>query len=56
MTPMLERSYGQQEAEARIYEVVEQTLSAMPVVQAFGRGAGADRAFAPPPTTIVRAT
>ncbi len=35
--PMMERSYAQQEAEGRIYEVVEQTFSAMPVVQAFSR-------------------
>ena len=35
--PMLDRSYHQQEVEARIYSVIEQTFSAMPVVQAFGR-------------------
>jgi ATP-binding cassette subfamily B protein/subfamily B ATP-binding cassette protein MsbA len=35
--PMLEGSYRQQEIEGRIYEVVEQTFSAMPAVQAFGR-------------------
>ena len=35
--PMLKLSYTEQEAGARIYEVAEQTLSAMPVVQAFGR-------------------
>jgi ATP-binding cassette subfamily B protein/subfamily B ATP-binding cassette protein MsbA len=35
--PMLDRSYQEQEIEARIYSVIEQTLSAMPVVQAFGR-------------------
>ena len=35
--PMLDRSYQQGEIEARIYSVVEQALSAMPVVQAFGR-------------------
>jgi ATP-binding cassette subfamily B protein len=35
--PMLERSSQQQEIEARIYALVEQTFSAMPVVQAFGR-------------------
>ncbi len=34
---MLERSYEQQEVEGEIYDVVEQTLSAIPVVQAFGR-------------------
>jgi ATP-binding cassette, subfamily B, bacterial len=35
--PMMDRSYEQQEAEGKIYEVVEQTFSAMPVVQAFCR-------------------
>jgi ATP-binding cassette subfamily B protein/subfamily B ATP-binding cassette protein MsbA len=35
--PMMERSYAQQEIEGRVYDVVEETLSAMPVVQAFGR-------------------
>jgi ATP-binding cassette subfamily B protein/subfamily B ATP-binding cassette protein MsbA len=44
--PMLERGYEQQEAEGRLYNVVEQTLSAVPVVQAFGREEHADRRFA----------
>jgi len=35
--PMMERSYQQQEVEGQIYDIVEQTFSAMPVVQAFGR-------------------
>jgi len=35
--PIMERSYQQQEVEGQIYDVVEQTFSAMPVVQAFGR-------------------
>jgi len=43
--PMLERSYAQQEAEGRIYEVVEQTFSAMPVVQAFSRETANDDRF-----------
>jgi ATP-binding cassette, subfamily B, bacterial len=34
---MLERSYAQQSADGRVYDVVEQTLSAIPVVQAFGQ-------------------
>jgi len=34
---MLERSYREYEAEARIYEVVEQTFSTVPAVKAFGR-------------------
>ncbi len=35
--PMMERSYQQQEAEGKIYEVVEQTFASIPVVQAFNR-------------------
>lgn len=35
--PMLDRSYVQQEEEGRVYDVVEQTFSAMPIVQAFCR-------------------
>jgi ATP-binding cassette subfamily B protein/subfamily B ATP-binding cassette protein MsbA len=35
--PMAERGYAQQEIEGRIYDVVEQTFSAIPVVQAFGQ-------------------
>jgi ATP-binding cassette subfamily B protein/subfamily B ATP-binding cassette protein MsbA len=35
--PMLEGSYRQQEIESRLYEVTEQTFSAMPIVQAFSR-------------------
>src|SRR5262245_11929919 len=35
--PMMERSYEQQEIEGRIYSTVEQTFSALPAVQAFGR-------------------
>ena len=54
MTPMLERSYEQQEAEARIYEVVERTLTALPAVQAFGQEAAADRAFVAATDEIVR--
>ena len=50
--PMLERSYEQQEAEGRIYDVVERTLSAIPVVQAFGREPSRrSRASRAPPTT-----
>jgi ATP-binding cassette subfamily B protein len=36
---MLERSYREQEAEVRMYEVVEQSFSAMPAFKAFGREA-----------------
>lgn len=35
--PMNELSYRQKEAEGEIYDVVEQTLSSMPAVQAFSR-------------------
>lgn len=34
--PMMDRSYEQQETEGRIYDVVEQTFSAIAIVQAFG--------------------
>ena len=44
--PMMDRSYEQQEAEGRVYDVVEQTLSAIPVVQAFVREEHGDRRFA----------
>jgi len=44
--PMLDLSYRQQEADGRMYAVVEQTLTAVPVVQAFAREAEADREFA----------
>jgi ATP-binding cassette subfamily B protein/subfamily B ATP-binding cassette protein MsbA len=45
MQPMLDRSYEQQESEGRMYDVIERTLSAIPVVQAFGREPACDRAF-----------
>lgn len=35
--PMLERGYEQQEVEGRLYNLVEQTLSSIPVVQAYTR-------------------
>ena len=53
--PMLERSYEQQEIEGQIYEVVEQTLSAIPVVQAFGREEQADRQFRATTSATIRA-
>jgi ATP-binding cassette, subfamily B, bacterial len=43
--PMLETSYRQQEAESTIYSIVEQTLAAMPVVQAFTGEPEADHRF-----------
>ena len=44
-TPMLERSYEQQWIEGKLYALVEQTLSALPVVQAFSREKDTDRRF-----------
>ena len=41
--PMLDRSYRQQEIEGGIYDVVQQTLSAIPLVQTFSREAEGDR-------------
>jgi len=35
--PMMERSYRLQNVEGRIYEILERTFSAIPIVQAFGR-------------------
>ena len=54
--PMLERGYEQQEAEGRIYDVVEQTLSAIPVVQAFSREGLEDRRFAATTSAALAAT
>jgi ATP-binding cassette, subfamily B, bacterial len=44
--PMADRSYEQDQSEADMYDVVEQTLSAIPVVQAFGAEEENDRRFA----------
>ena len=43
--PMLDRSYEQQEIEGRMYDVVEQTFTAIPVVQAFTREPANDARF-----------
>jgi ATP-binding cassette subfamily B protein/subfamily B ATP-binding cassette protein MsbA len=43
--PMMERSYQQQQIEGEIYSSLEQTLSAIPVVQAFTREDLADEMF-----------
>jgi ATP-binding cassette subfamily B protein/subfamily B ATP-binding cassette protein MsbA len=43
--PLLRRSYAHEEVDAQLYDVVEQTLSAMPAVQAFGGEERADRRF-----------
>jgi len=41
--PMLERGYVQAELEGRLYNVIEETLTGIPVVQAFGAEERADR-------------
>ncbi len=43
--PMEERAYEQQEAEGRFYSLIEQTLTALPIVQAFGREEHGDERF-----------
>ncbi len=43
--PMLELSYTQSNAEGALYDVVEETLSAVPVIQAFGREDRGERRF-----------
>jgi len=43
--PMMDRSYQQQEVESRIYSLVEETFSAIPAVQAFGREEMNERNF-----------
>jgi ATP-binding cassette, subfamily B, bacterial len=40
--PLMRRSYLQQEVEGELYSVIERTLSAIPVVKAFGREEAAD--------------
>jgi ATP-binding cassette, subfamily B, bacterial len=54
--PMADRSYEQQEAEGLLYETVEQTLSGLPVVQAFGQEPAADRRLAADIDRIMEAT
>lgn len=44
--PMSDASYVQQEADSRIYQVVERNLTAIPVVQAFCREEQVERDFA----------
>jgi ATP-binding cassette, subfamily B, bacterial len=43
---MARRSYEQQQTESRLYDLVEQTLSAVPAVQVFTREEEGDRRFA----------
>jgi ATP-binding cassette subfamily B protein/subfamily B ATP-binding cassette protein MsbA len=54
--PMMDRSYAQQEAEAKIYEVVEQTFSAIGVVQAFGCEGVNEKRFAAATRDTLEAT
>jgi len=54
--PMMDRSYEQQEAEGKIYDVVEQTFSAIPAVQAFGRESFNEQRFAGNTTEALAAT
>jgi ATP-binding cassette subfamily B protein/subfamily B ATP-binding cassette protein MsbA len=42
---MLERDYAKQEIEGVMYDIVEQTLSAIPVIQAFGAEERGDRRY-----------
>jgi ABC-type multidrug transport system fused ATPase/permease subunit len=44
--PMTDRSYDQQQAEGEMYETVEQTLTGIAVVQAYGGEAAADARLA----------
>ena len=53
---MAERGYAQQEIEGKIYDVVEQTFSAMPAVQAFGREELNERLFAQHANAALSAT
>jgi ATP-binding cassette subfamily B protein len=53
--PMLERSYEQHQVEGQMYDVVEQTLAAMPVVQSFGREEEANRRFRAKTQGVIRA-
>ena len=54
--PMAERSYEQQEAEGIVYTVVEETLAAIPVVQAFTREDAADQRLRTATTNTLGAT
>jgi ATP-binding cassette subfamily B protein/subfamily B ATP-binding cassette protein MsbA len=56
MKPMEQRAYRQQEAESKIYEVMEQTLSAVPVVQAFGAEAREEARFREATSKTLKAT
>src|SRR2546421_683384 len=53
---MMEGGYRQQEVESKIYEQVEQTFSAIPIVQAFCREKFNDRRFAQTTGETIAAT
>ena len=54
--PMMDRSYEQQEAEGRIYDIVEQAFSAIAIVQAFGRETFNEQRFTRATTDTLAAT
>ena len=54
--PMVDESYRRQEAEGRMYDVVEQTFSAIPVVQIFAQEERADLHFAQSTGSVLSAT
>jgi ATP-binding cassette subfamily B protein/subfamily B ATP-binding cassette protein MsbA len=43
--PMMDRSYEEQEADSRIYALVERTFAGIPIVQAFSRESDNDQQF-----------
>jgi ATP-binding cassette subfamily B protein/subfamily B ATP-binding cassette protein MsbA len=53
---MNDRSYEQQQVEGQVYDVVEQTLSAIPIVQAFGCEERIDRRFRAATDRVLAAT
>jgi ATP-binding cassette subfamily B protein len=54
--PMTERSYAQQEAEGELYETLEQTLTGITVVHAFGGEEAADARLRADTDQVMRAT
>jgi ATP-binding cassette subfamily B protein/subfamily B ATP-binding cassette protein MsbA len=54
--PMADRSYEQQEAEGTVYTIVEETLAAIPVVQAFAREDAADHRLRSATTNTLNTT
>jgi ATP-binding cassette, subfamily B, bacterial len=52
---MTERAYEQQETEGRVWSIAEQSLSSLPVVQAFGREEHEGRRFHSVAATTIRA-